>query len=76
MTDNAKTVNLTDYRSLASYVLVLFELQRMPRARLELLLRTEQSAQWLAGLLARRGYTVLAVGVNDEDGGVVTVATP
>lgn len=72
MSENAKVINLTDYRCLASYVLVLLELQRMPQARLELLLRTEQAANWLAGLLASRGYVVLAVD-STGDNGVVTV---
>jgi len=72
MSDNAKVINLTDYRCLASYVLVLLELQRMPQARLELRLRTERAAQWLAGQLSSRGYAVLAVG-SAGDNGVVTV---
>lgn len=73
MSDNAKVINLTDYRSLASYVLALLELQRMPQAPLELRLKTEQSAKWLAGLLSSRGYAVLAVGTAGENG-MLTVA--
>ena len=72
MSDNAKIINLTDYRCLASYVLVLLELQRLPQSRLELRLSSEQAAQWLAGLLSSRGYAVLAVGSTGENG-VVTV---
>lgn len=72
MSENARVINLTDYRCLASYVLVLLELQRMPQARLELRLRTEQAANWLAGLLSSRGYAVLNVGTTGGNG-VVTV---
>jgi hypothetical protein len=72
MSDSARVINLSDYRCLASYVLVLLELQRMPQARLELRLRTEQAANWLAGLLTSRGFDVQAVG-SAGGNGVVTV---
>lgn len=55
-------LDLSEHRAIAGYILALLALHKLPRAALlSLSLRNTAEAQWLAALLDRQGYAVMAM---------------
>ncbi len=56
------SLDLSEHRAIAAYILALLALRKLPRAALlSLSLRKLDEAQWLAARLGRQGYAVMAV---------------
>ncbi len=60
-------LDLTEYRSIAGYVLALIMLQRTRRiGSLGMKLKSRCDAAWLASRLRNQGYTVAAIETREE----------